>query len=241
MPLIPSLTTAGGLCGSSYLNEYFREHLIKLLQNQTQLEVNGVTIRGLVEHIMVKIETTHKRCWDIYLNKKKLSLFVSGNLKPGKGLKGNCVIISAQVYFLFLIKCSFTLTVRRKDIEAMFLRLFVQIGDILENQIIPASNYGYNVDVGLKLFQVTVIILTQWYTEGHPDGRFRWLPFPAEMVGKVSRGSVREPRASSHQAIPARRTREVRISTYSSAHDTDAEMQEDGGECRLPGRHPSSP
>ncbi|KAH7235111.1 hypothetical protein B0J15DRAFT_407355 [Fusarium solani] len=119
MPLSPSLTTAGGLCGSSYLNEYFREHLLKLLENQTQLEVNGVTIRGLVEHIMVNIETTHKRCWDIYLNKKKLSLFVSGNLKPGKGLKGNC---------------------------AMFLRLFVQIGDILENQIIPASNYGYNVD-----------------------------------------------------------------------------------------------
>ncbi|KAJ4186910.1 hypothetical protein NW755_007643 [Fusarium falciforme] len=80
----------GGLCGSSYLNEYFREHLIKLLKGQTQLEVNGVTIRGLVEHIMIKIETTHKRCWDIYLNKKKLSLFVSGNLKPGKGLKGNC-------------------------------------------------------------------------------------------------------------------------------------------------------
>ncbi|KAJ3464653.1 hypothetical protein MRS44_009439 [Fusarium solani] len=136
----------GGLCGSSYLNEYFREHLLKLLENQTQLEVNGVTIRGLVEHIMVNIETTHKRCWDIYLNKKKLSLFVSGNLKPGKGLKGNCVIISAQVSCLFLTKCSFPLTVRRKDIEAMFLRLFVQIGDILENQIIPASNYGYNVD-----------------------------------------------------------------------------------------------
>ncbi|KAL6365550.1 hypothetical protein LRP88_01547 [Fusarium phalaenopsidis] len=94
------LLDAGGLCGSSYLNEYFREHLLKLLGNQTQLEVNGVTIRGLVEHIMVKIETTHKRCWDIYLNKKKLSLFVSGNLKPGKGLKGNCVIISAQKVIL---------------------------------------------------------------------------------------------------------------------------------------------
>ncbi|RSM15778.1 hypothetical protein CDV31_004879 [Fusarium ambrosium] len=119
---------AGGLCGSSYLNEYFREHLFKLLENQTQLQVNGVTIRGLVEHIMIKFETIHKRCWDIYLNKKKLSLFVSGNLRPGKGLKGNCVIISA------------------KDIEAMFLKLFVQIGDILENQIIPARNYGYNVD-----------------------------------------------------------------------------------------------
>ncbi|UPL03875.1 hypothetical protein LCI18_014809 [Fusarium solani-melongenae] len=118
----------GGLCGSSYLNEYFREHLFKLLKDQTQLEVNGVTIPGLIEHIMINIETTHKRCWDIYRNKKKLSLFVSGNLKPGKGLKGNCVIIPA------------------KDIEAMFLRLFVQIGDILENQIIPASNYGYNID-----------------------------------------------------------------------------------------------
>ncbi|KAM6525643.1 hypothetical protein FALCPG4_011179 [Fusarium falciforme] len=51
----------GGLCGSSYLNEYFREHLLKLLEKQTQLDVNGVTIRGLVEHIMIKIETTHKR------------------------------------------------------------------------------------------------------------------------------------------------------------------------------------
>ncbi|EEU36518.1 uncharacterized protein NECHADRAFT_42425 [Fusarium vanettenii 77-13-4] len=117
-PRTSSLTAAGGLCGSSYLNEYFREHLLKLLENQTQLEVNGVTIRGIVEFIMMKFETTHKRCWDIYLNKKKLSLFVSGNLKPGKGLKGN----------------------------SMFLRLFVQIGDILKNQIIPASNYGYNVD-----------------------------------------------------------------------------------------------
>ncbi|RSL69654.1 hypothetical protein CEP54_002134 [Fusarium duplospermum] len=77
----------GGLCGSSYLNEYFREHLLKLLEDQTQLEVNGVTIRGLVEHILIK-----------------------------------------------------------KDIEAMFLKLFEQIGDILENQIIPARNYGYNVD-----------------------------------------------------------------------------------------------
>lgn len=152
---------------------------------------------------MIKIESNYKRCWDIYLNKKSLSLFVSGNLKPGKGIKGNCVIISAQVPCILPIKYYFTLTVRRKDIEAMFLRLFVQIGDILEDQIIPASNYGYNVDVSLRLFQVIVIMLTRWCTEGHSDGRFRWLPFLAEMVGKVSTGSMQEPRASSYSAIPA--------------------------------------
>ncbi|KAJ4321515.1 hypothetical protein N0V84_005318 [Fusarium piperis] len=136
----------GGLCGSSYLNEYFREYLLKLLKDQTQLEVNGVTIRGIVENLMSTIETNHKRYWDIYRPKSKLSLFVSGNLTPGKGLKGNCVHIPGQVRSLFLVVCSLKLTVCRKAIEAMYLKLFVQIGDILENQVIPARNYGYNVN-----------------------------------------------------------------------------------------------
>ncbi|KAL2683253.1 hypothetical protein Neosp_007721 [[Neocosmospora] mangrovei] len=35
------------------------------------------------------------------------------------------------------------------------------------------------------------------------------------MAGKISSGSLQEPRASPHQIVPARRTRKVRISTYS--------------------------
>ncbi|KAM0433418.1 hypothetical protein ACHAPT_004296 [Fusarium lateritium] len=199
----------GGLCGSSYFNEYFREHLLKLLENQTQLEINGVTIRGIVENIMTDIEYKGKRRWDIFRDKGKFSIFVSSHLKPGPSIKGPYVQIPAQVPQLV---SSPKLTMRSDVIEDMFLKVFFQIGEILENQIVAASNYGRNVNVGLKLLHSIARTLTRWYAESRPDRRLCRLRFPDKMAGiSVSEGPMQAAWASSDRVVGARQGLEVRM------------------------------
>lgn len=59
-------TETGGLHGSSYLNQGFREYLLNLLKDETYLEHGTETIKGIVEKYMIdKFEYQIKRCHDI--------------------------------------------------------------------------------------------------------------------------------------------------------------------------------
>ena len=53
-------------CGASYINERYRNFLLKKLENETYLEKNGKTIRSIVEKKVIEFENYTKRIWDLY-------------------------------------------------------------------------------------------------------------------------------------------------------------------------------
>ena len=55
----------GDLCGSSYLNEAFREHLRARLQGEDYLEVNGLTIESIIDSQVIVFENEMKRSIDV--------------------------------------------------------------------------------------------------------------------------------------------------------------------------------
>src|SRR5271170_3689531 len=55
----------GELCGSSYLNEAFREHLRARLQGEDYLEVNGLTIESIIDSQVIAFENEMKRSIDV--------------------------------------------------------------------------------------------------------------------------------------------------------------------------------
>lgn len=59
------LTSIGALCGSSYLNENFRKHLLERLGSEDYLEDDGMTIEGIVDEGMVEFEFIWKRTVDL--------------------------------------------------------------------------------------------------------------------------------------------------------------------------------
>lgn len=63
----PLLNELGALCGSSYLNEAFQEHLRSRLEGEDYLDRNdiGVTIRGIIDARVVQFENDIKRKVDV--------------------------------------------------------------------------------------------------------------------------------------------------------------------------------
>ncbi len=59
------LNGPGDLCGSSYLNEAFREHLRARLEGEDYLEVNGLTIEGIIDSQVIAFENEMKRSVDV--------------------------------------------------------------------------------------------------------------------------------------------------------------------------------
>lgn len=55
------LNGLGDLCGSSYLNEAFREHLRTRLKGEDYLEVNGLTIESIIDSQLFTFENEMKR------------------------------------------------------------------------------------------------------------------------------------------------------------------------------------
>jgi hypothetical protein len=55
------LNGLGDLCGSSYLNEAFREHLRARLEGEDYLEVNGLTIESIIDSQLFSFENEMKR------------------------------------------------------------------------------------------------------------------------------------------------------------------------------------
>jgi hypothetical protein len=59
------LTSQGDLLGSSYLNEAFKDHLMKRLKDETHLEGEGFTIQSIVDAEVVQFENKTKRTLDV--------------------------------------------------------------------------------------------------------------------------------------------------------------------------------
>jgi len=73
----------GDLCGSSYLNEAFREHLRARLEGEDYLEVNGLTVESIIDSKVISFENEMKRSVDV----------VASNIPPEivfiQGLRAN--------------------------------------------------------------------------------------------------------------------------------------------------------
>jgi hypothetical protein len=55
----------GDLCGSSYLNEAFQKHLRARLKGEDYLEVNGLTVEGIIDSQVIAFENETKRSVDV--------------------------------------------------------------------------------------------------------------------------------------------------------------------------------
>jgi hypothetical protein len=55
----------GGLCGSSYLNEAFQEHLRARLRGEDYLEINGLTVESIIDSQVITFENEMKRSVDV--------------------------------------------------------------------------------------------------------------------------------------------------------------------------------
>ena len=55
----------GALCGSSYLNEAFENLLYERLAGEAYLETNNMTIKGIVDMLVVDFENKMKRSVDV--------------------------------------------------------------------------------------------------------------------------------------------------------------------------------
>ncbi|PQE29190.1 Hsp70 family protein [Rutstroemia sp. NJR-2017a BBW] len=68
------VAATGGLYGSSYLNEAFREHLLSRLEGErSYLERSGITVEGIVNQATIRFENEWKRSMNV-LDKKMNSI-----------------------------------------------------------------------------------------------------------------------------------------------------------------------
>lgn len=76
--MLPLLNEEGALCGSSYLNEAFREHVRTRLEDEHYLESNGLTMQGIIDKEVVLFENGMKRRIDITKLKVKDLVWIQG-------------------------------------------------------------------------------------------------------------------------------------------------------------------
>jgi hypothetical protein len=87
------LNKLGDLCGSSYLNEAFREHLRSRLESEDYLEVNGLTIESIIDSQLFSFENETKRSINVSAsNIPTVNLYIQGlraNPNPEKRFNNN--------------------------------------------------------------------------------------------------------------------------------------------------------
>ena len=91
------LNKPGDLCGSSQLNEAFREHLRARLGGENYLEVNGLTIESIIDSQVIAFENGMKRFINVvaYHNPTQV-VFIPGlraNPHPEKRFLTNRIMI----------------------------------------------------------------------------------------------------------------------------------------------------
>ncbi|KAJ3547134.1 hypothetical protein NM208_g1670 [Fusarium decemcellulare] len=123
---------AGKLCGSSYVNQALREHLLKLLKDEKYLEDEVESIGSIVEVLVVDaFEHKFKRGFDVLDMAQGLrsTFFRVHGLKdnPKKGFRRGKIEI------------------KNSDIQKMFLNCFEGIGKLMEKQIELAMKAGSQV------------------------------------------------------------------------------------------------
>lgn len=85
----------GGLHGSSYLNEGFRDYLEDLLAEETYLNDGIDTIHGIIERITFEeFEKRIKRGFDYNQQTSRKEIYIRGlRDNPAKGFRNECIYI----------------------------------------------------------------------------------------------------------------------------------------------------
>ncbi|KAG4295229.1 hypothetical protein FPRO06_01813 [Fusarium proliferatum] len=119
----------GGLHGSSYLNEAFRDYLNDLLDEETYLNDGIETIHGIVERITYgEFEKRIKRGFDYNLSTAKKEIYIKGlRDNRAKGFRNECLYIP------------------RSKIREIFFRHLDAIVEIVNSQLEGARRKGYTV------------------------------------------------------------------------------------------------
>ncbi len=95
------LNGAGDLCGSSYLNEAYGEHLRARLEGDDYLEINGLTIQSIIDSEVITFENKMKRSIDVTASHIPAQLvFIQGllaNSHPRKRFQNNRLKIERLV------------------------------------------------------------------------------------------------------------------------------------------------
>ncbi|KAF5697397.1 Hsp70 chaperone protein [Fusarium globosum] len=119
----------GGLHGSSYLNEGFREYLEDLLAEETYLNDGTETIHGIVERITFEeFEKRIKRGFDYRQQRPRKEIYIKGlRDNPAKGFRNECIYVPKQ------------------KIQEIFFRHLDAIVEIVKSQLEEARGKGYTV------------------------------------------------------------------------------------------------
>ncbi|PNP81451.1 hypothetical protein FNYG_05257 [Fusarium nygamai] len=119
----------GGLHGSSYLNEGFRDYLEDLLAEETYLNDGIETIHGIVERITFEdFEKRIKRGYDYRQQIARKEIYIKGlRDNPAKGFRNECIRIP------------------RLKIQEIFFRHLDAIAEIVKSQLDEARRKGHSV------------------------------------------------------------------------------------------------
>ncbi|EMT64826.1 hypothetical protein FOC4_g10007517 [Fusarium odoratissimum] len=119
----------GGLHGSSYLNEGFRDYLEDLLAEETYLNDGIETIHGIIERITFEeFEKRIKRGFDYNQQTSRKEIYIRGlRDNPAKGFRNECIYIP------------------RLKIRDIFFKHLHPIVEIVKSQLDEARGKGYTV------------------------------------------------------------------------------------------------
>ncbi|KAG7421219.1 hypothetical protein Forpe1208_v001845 [Fusarium oxysporum f. sp. rapae] len=119
----------GGLHGSSYLNEGFRDYLEDLLAEETYLNDGIETIHGIIERITFEeFEKRIKRGYDYNQQTSRKEIYIKGlRDNPVKGFRNECIYIP------------------RLKIREIFFKHLDAIVEIVKSQLEEARGKGYTV------------------------------------------------------------------------------------------------
>ncbi|KAF5704611.1 Hsp70 chaperone protein [Fusarium mundagurra] len=119
----------GGLHGSSYLNEGFRDYLKDLLAEETYLNDGIETIHGIIERITFEeFEKRIKRGFDYNQQTSRKEIYIRGlRDNPAKGFRNECIYIP------------------RQKIREIFFKHLDAIAEIVKSQLDEARGKGYTV------------------------------------------------------------------------------------------------
>ncbi|CAG8983994.1 hypothetical protein HYALB_00009003 [Hymenoscyphus albidus] len=119
----------GALCGSSYLNKAFQEHLSARLKDEDYLERNGISIRSIVDTEVVKFENNIKRKIDIIRPTSVFEFVEIQDLRadPRKNFGRN------------------RLRLTHNDLRGIFLPVLEKVSGLMERQLELAKMRRINV------------------------------------------------------------------------------------------------
>ncbi|KAF5975590.1 Hsp70 chaperone protein [Fusarium coicis] len=128
--LLDAVAPGGGLHGSSYLNEGFRDYLEDLLAEETYLNDGTETIHGIVERITFEeFEKRIKRGFDYRQQRPRKEIYIKGlRDNPAKGFRNECIYIP------------------KSKIQEIFFRHLDAIVEIVKSQLEEARGKGYTVE-----------------------------------------------------------------------------------------------